>query len=238
VSSPPSPLDRLSPRSVADTLARRTLPRALVAASQVTLPARLAAAARRRRGERGRVELFIAFDDPCSAIAMVDLSARLATRHVDVIPMAVIDRGIEGDPAVAQKREYAVTDARRLARRAGLKLARETTLPAADTAFLAEWVDGAEAGPALLAFTVAALRRLWFESDGPIERSAFLELWREHLGSEPRPDGDGVRAAQKRMARRGPYETPAAWVAGRWYFAHDRPGQICEWLDELGWTPR
>jgi hypothetical protein len=238
VSRPPSPLARLSPRFVADTLTRRTLPRALVAASQVTLPARLAAAARRRRGERERVEMFIAFDDPCSAIAMVDLSARLATRHVDLIPMAVIDRGIEGDPAVAQKREYAVTDARRLASRTGLTLARETTLPAADTAFLAEWVDAAEAGPALLAFTVAALRRLWFESDGPIERSAFLELWREHLDSEPRPDGGDVRAAEKRMARRGPYETPAAWVAGRWYFAHDRPGQICEWLDELGWAPR
>jgi 2-hydroxychromene-2-carboxylate isomerase len=238
VSSPPSRLARLSPRFIADTLARRTLPRALVTVSQVTLPVRLAAAARRRRGERGRVELFIAFDDPCSAVAMVDLSARLATRHVDVVSMAVVDRGIEGDPAVAQKREYAVTDARRLARRAGLTLARQTILPAADTAFLAEWVDAAEGGPALLAFTVAALRRLWFESDGPIERSAFLELWRKHVGSEPRRDPAAVRAAEKRMSRRGPYETPAVWVAGRWYFAHDRPGQICEWLDELGWTPR
>jgi hypothetical protein len=38
------------------------------------------------------------------------------------------------------------------------------------------------------------------------------------------------------MARRGPYETPAAWVAGRWYFAHDRAVQICDWLDELGWV--
>jgi 2-hydroxychromene-2-carboxylate isomerase len=238
VPSPSSALEKLSPRFLADTLARRTLPRALVAASQVTLPSRLAAAARRRRGERERVEMFIAFDDPCSAVAMVDLSARLAARPVDLMPIAVIDRGIEGDPAVAQKRDYAVTDARRLARRAGLTLARETPLPVADTAFLAEWVDAAEPGPALLAFTVAALRRLWLDSDGAVERSAFLELWREHLGSEPRPDRAAVRAAEKRMARRGPYETPAAWIAGRWYFAHDRPGQICEWLDELGWAPR
>jgi 2-hydroxychromene-2-carboxylate isomerase len=187
---------------------------------------------------RERLELFIAFDDPCSAVAALDLSDRLSGRPVEIVPMPVIARGIAGDPAVGQKRSYAVADARRLARRAGLTLAREAPLAAADAAFLAEWVAAAEPDPALLAFTVAALRRLWFERDGPIERGAFIELWREHIGSEPRPDGAAVRAAEKRMARRGPYETPAAWVAGRWYFAHDRPGQICEWLDELGWAPR
>jgi 2-hydroxychromene-2-carboxylate isomerase len=238
VSSQLPPLARLSPRVVADTLARRTLPRAIVRSSQVTLPARFTATARRRRGRHERLELFIAFDDPCSAIAAIDLSARLAGRAVDIVPMPVIERGIEGDPAVGQKREYAVTDGRRLARRAGLTLARETPLRAADTAFLAEWVAAAGPNPALLAFTIAALRRLWFEGDGPVERHAFLDLWREHVGSEPRRDPAAVRAAEKRMSHRGPYETPAVWVAGRWYFAHDRPGQICEWLDELGWTPR
>jgi 2-hydroxychromene-2-carboxylate isomerase len=239
VSPSTSPLAKLSPRVAADTLVRRTLPRALVAASQVTLPARLAAAAKRRRGEPERLELFFAFDDPCSAVATIDLSARLAGRPVEIVPLPVVERGIAGDPAVQQKREYAVIDARRLARRAGMTLARETPLPAADTAFLAEWVAAVKPSPALLAFTVAALRRLWFEGDGPVEREAFLGLWREHVGSEEaRPDPAAVLATEKRMSRRGPYETPAAWVAGRWYFAHDRPGQICEWLDELGWTPR
>lgn len=238
VSTPPSPLRRLAPRAAADTLARRTLPRALVATSQVTLPARLGANARRRSGRCGRVELFIAFDDPCSAVAAIDLSVRLAGRATEIVPLAVLERGIEGDPAVEQKREYAVTDARRLARRAGLTLAREAPIPAADTAFLAEWVAAVEPGPASLAFTVAALRHLWFEDDGPIERNVLLDLWREHVGSEPRRDRAAVRATEKQMARRGPYETPAAWIAGRWYFAHDRPVQICEWLDELGWESR
>ena len=119
-----------------------------------------------------------------------------------------------------------------------MKLARETPLAAADCAFLAEWVAALRSGPAPLAFTIAALRRLWFESDGPIERNVFLDLWREHIGSEPRRDPAAVRAVERRMTRRGPYETPAAWIAGRWYFAHDRPGQICEWLDELGWPAR
>jgi 2-hydroxychromene-2-carboxylate isomerase len=196
------------------------------------------AAASARRGEREHLELFIAFDDPCSAVAVIDLSTRLAGRPVEIVPLPVISRGIEGDPAVGQKREYAITDARRLARRSGMTLARETPLRAADTAFLAEWVAAIRPGAESLAFTIAALRRLWFEGDGPVERNPFLDLWREHVGSEPRRDPAAVRATEKRMTRRGPYETPAAWIAGRWYFAHDRPGQICEWLDELGWPVR
>jgi 2-hydroxychromene-2-carboxylate isomerase len=182
--------------------------------------------------------MFFAFDDPCSAVAVLDLAQRLAPRPVDIALMPILRRGIEGDPAVALKRDYAVTDARRLARRSGLILAREQPLAQADTAFLAGWVAGADPGPALLGFTTAALRRLWFEADGPVEEEAYLALWREHMAAEPRSDPDAIRACEKRMAHRGPYETPAAWLAGRWYFAHDRPGQICEWLDELGWTPR
>jgi hypothetical protein len=135
-----------SPRALADRLARRTLPRAVVASSQLTLPARLRARARRRRGRRERLELFFAFDDPCSAVAVLDLAARLAPRPVDVVLMPVVERGIEGDPAVALKRDYAVTDARRLARRGGLVLTRESPLSAADSAFLAEWVAGGGTG--------------------------------------------------------------------------------------------
>jgi 2-hydroxychromene-2-carboxylate isomerase len=38
------------------------------------------------------------------------------------------------------------------------------------------------------------------------------------------------------MDKRGLYDTPIAVVHGRWYFAHERLGQIEDWLDELGWT--
>ena len=38
------------------------------------------------------------------------------------------------------------------------------------------------------------------------------------------------------MTRRGPYETPAASIGGRWFFAQDRSAQIADWLDQLGWT--
>jgi 2-hydroxychromene-2-carboxylate isomerase len=226
------------PRAIADRLVRRTLPRAVVAGSRVTLPARLGAQARRRSGGRERVELFFAFDDPCSAVAVLDLAARLASRPVDLILMPVVKRGIAGAPAAALKRDYAITDARRLARRGGLALARQAPLDAAEGAFLAEWVAGGEPGAALLGFTTAAIRRLWFESATVPDPRSFLDLWQRHMQGDPAPDASAVRACERRMARRGPYDTPAAWVAGRWYFAHDRGPQICEWLDALGWAPR
>ena len=55
------------------------------------------------------------------------------------------------------------------------------------------------------------------------------------------PAGAGARAVlrnERGMRVHWMYETPAAWVHGRWYFAHDRPRQIGEWLDQLGWCER
>lgn len=220
----------------ADRVARRGAPRLLAASANVTLPARLAARARRARGERGRLELFFAFDDPCSAVAVHDLHERLRARPVELALLPVLRRGIAGDPAVEPKRRYALLDARRLARRHGLTLAREQPLDPAATAPLAEWVAGAQQGEALQSFCLGALAALWFEQDGEVALEDHRRRWRELFGGEPRADAAALRRNEARMRRRGPYETPAAWIAGRWYFAQDRPLQICEWLDELGWA--
>jgi len=222
--------------SIGDLLKRRVGPGVVVALSRVSWPARLDAARRRRRGGRGEVELFFAFDDPCSAVAVIDLSARLAGREVQILLRPVVERGIPDDPAVEQKRRYAIDDARRLARRTGLVLARTEPLAAEQTRFLAEWAAGAPQGPALERFCVAAMRLLWFGGQGPLERGPLEELRGEHLAAAPAASGAQAVAANERlMRRRGPYDVPAAWVHGRWYFAHDRPAQIAEWLDELGW---
>jgi len=196
------------------------------------------AGARRRRGLRGEVELYFGFDDPCSAIAVIDLAGRLQGRDVDLLLSPVVRRGIPGDPAAQAKRSYAVTDAGRLARRLGLGLSRTVPLAAEDTEFLAGWAAGADGGPALTGFCVDAMRRLWFESDGPIERGDYHRIWLERFSAEPPPrsrTAPALRMFEARMGRRGPYETPAAWIQGRWYFAHERSDSICEWLDELGW---
>lgn len=213
------------------------MPRALVTVGRVRAPAKLAAGARRRLHRRGRVELYIAFDDPCSAVALLDLDARLRGREVTLALRPVLRRGMREDPALESKRAYAIQDARRLACDLGLVLAREQAPAAADCAFLAEWVAAAGAGPAARDFAVNAMRKLWFEErDGAPSREEYLQLWHEHVGGEPPSAGAAALARNERAMRlHWMYETPAAWVHGRWYFAHDRPQQICEWLDELGW---
>jgi 2-hydroxychromene-2-carboxylate isomerase len=225
-------------RSLGDVLTRRTGPRAVVALSRIDTPARLGATLRRRLGRRGRVELYFSFDDPCSAVAVIDLADRLAGRDVCLRLAPVVRRGISDDPAVELKRHYAVEDARRLLRRSGLVLRRCEPVPADDVAFLAGWAASAMPGPALTRFCVAALRHLWLGTDGSVAPSDYAPLWRQAFGTEP-PAGAGTVAIgvnQRRMARRGAYDTPAAWVHGQWFFAHDRLAQIAARLDDLGWT--
>jgi 2-hydroxychromene-2-carboxylate isomerase len=226
------------PTSPADVLTRRVVPRAVVALSQVSWPSRLGAATRRHLGRRGRVELFFAFDDPCSAVAVIDLAARVAGRDVQLFLGPVVRRGIADDSAVDLKRRYAIADARRLGGRAGLVLSRSEPLTAGATAFLAEWAASAPQGLALTRFCVKALRRLWFATDGPVCRAEYAAEWRDQFGGDPPVAGgaDGVRRNEQLMSRRGPYDTPAAWVHGRWFFAHDRLVQIGDRLDSLGWT--
>jgi hypothetical protein len=219
---------------VRDTLTRRLLPRAVVALSRVDWPARAGARLRRLAGRRGRVELFFAFDDPCSAVAVIDLARRVSSRDVQLLLKPVVARGIEGDQAVELKRRYALVDARRRARRAGLELERTEPVKATDTAFLAEWAAAATPGPALTSFCVEALTKLWFEPSPPPSPADYAPLWHARFADEPSP-GD-VRRNERLMRRRKPYDTPAAWIHGQWFFAHDRPVQIGERLDALGWT--
>jgi 2-hydroxychromene-2-carboxylate isomerase len=222
--------------SVRDRLQRRVIPRLIVAASTVDRHHRLAAALRRRLGRRGRVVLFVAFDDASSAVATVGLSARLAGRDVDLVVEPVLARGIPGDPAAVAKRSYAVTDARRLARRDGIDLGRTAPLDPEATAFLAWWASAIPDAESRAAFSAAAMRALWFDGNGPVEPQRFEEIWREAVGTEPPARiTDEALAGERRMRRRRLYDTPVAVVGGRWFFAHERLDQIEARLDGLGW---
>lgn len=227
--------------SATDTLKRRVIPRAIVTLSQVDAPARAAAAVRRTLGGAGRVELFVAFDDPYSAIALLGLRDRLRGRRAGLVIEPVVGRGIPGDPAVELKRAYAVEDARRLARRDGRELSRSAPVAAADAAFLARWTASIPAGESRVAFGAAAMQRLWFEDDGPLEHAGYAELFAQMAGTAP-PGADddataaAVQRAERLMRRRGPYDTPAAIVSRQWFFAHERLAQIEHRLDRLGWT--
>ena len=219
-----------------ELLRRRVLPSTVIALSQIDWPARTGARVRRTTGRRGRVELYFAFDDAASAAAVLDLVGRLAGRPVDLVALPVVRRGIPDDPAVDDKRRYAITDARRLGRRVGRALSRDQPLDPAETAFLAAWVACARPSSAVTTFCAAALERLWFATAGDVDPEPYAELWRRHVGGEPHAEPAAVARAERRMRRRGPYDTPAAVVHGQWFFAHDRPAQIACRLDDLGWS--
>jgi 2-hydroxychromene-2-carboxylate isomerase len=220
-----------------DRLAKSTVPRLVASASTVRGPAKAGAAIRRARGGRGRVELFFAFDDPASALALVELDRRLSGRNVDLVAIAVADNAMEGDPAVDAKRAYAVIDTARLARRNDLRLARKSVLAPADVRQAMEWAATAGTGPGVTDFCVQAARSIWFETEGTIDSELLAGLWLSSVRTEPPviDGGGGLAANAKRMRRRGAYGVPMAWVHGRLYFAHERLDQICEELDRLGW---
>jgi 2-hydroxychromene-2-carboxylate isomerase len=208
--------------TVPGLLRRRVLPSTIIALSQVDAPARVAAALRRATGRPARVELYLAFDDPCSAVALLDLSARLAPHDVELVTRPVMRRGIPGDPAVEDKRRYALADARRLARRAGLTLARAETLEPSQVAHLA-LSAAALPEPARADFCRSSMRRLWLQAGRPDSPAAGAGA-----------DEGALRANERRMRRAGPYETPAAVVHGQWFFAHDRGPQIERRVIDLG----
>jgi hypothetical protein len=170
---------------------------------------------------------------------VIDLAERLADVDARLVLAPVVQRGIADDPAVELKRRHAIDDARRLFRRSELVLGRSRPVAPGDVAFLAGWAASVPPSPALTRFCVAALGLLWLTTDGPVLADEHAALWRTAFGSEP-PGGidagmDAVRRNERRMARRGPYDTPAACVHGQWFFAHDRLPQIAARLEALGW---
>ncbi len=196
-----------------DRLQRRLIPRLVVWLSTLRRPAL-------RR--RGRVQLFVAFDDPQSAFALVALAARGAP----LVVLPVVERGIPGDPAVEAKRRYALLDARRLAQRDGLALRRSEPLMAGDVAFLASWAAAAPTPD----FAVAAMQHLWFGSDGPVTPAPYAALWRKHCGGEPPAS---ATTAERAFRRRKLYDTPVAVIGHEWFFAHERLPTIEQRLERL-----
>ena len=80
-----------------------------------------------RRPSRPHLELYFAFDDPCSAVAVLDLALASGRSRRCSSAMPVVGRGMPDDPAVELKRRYAIVDARRLARAQGLELGASTS---------------------------------------------------------------------------------------------------------------
>jgi 2-hydroxychromene-2-carboxylate isomerase len=225
-----------------DRVQRSLLPRAVIAASRVRAPRRMAARLTRACGGRIGIELYFAFDDPYAAIALPGLLRLIEGRPLQLHLYPLLQRGIPQDPAAAARRHHAVMDADRVAGREGQRLRRQAPLDPTDCAFLAAWTEAARGHAAQAAFAAAALQLLWRDSSGAVPRQACLDLHRKHLGGEPPADTeacqDRLAGNTRRLHARGHWESPAARVAGEWFFAHERLAQIAALLDQLeGATP-
>lgn len=221
--------------ALAEFIRRALAPRLVVGLSRLRAGARLRVRLRRWLGLPLRMELYFAYDDPYAAIAMPTLLrlARAYGAQLQLYPL--IERGIDDDPALQQRRVHAVEDSRRLALRQHRTLAVTQPLAAADCAFLAQWTQAARTHSRQADFAAAALERLWFAGATP-QRTEFFALHQGILGTEPGTELPlaALAANRARLLRRGHWESPALWVEGEWFFAHERLPQIDAHLRMLG----
>lgn len=219
-------------------LRRAAAPRIVVATSRWRGMQNFRATLRRAVGLRQTIELFFAFDDPYAAIALPDLVKIAKARNAELKLVPLVTRGIDGDPAAAQRSAHAIIDSRRLAQRDGRTLQRSKPLAAHDVAFLAAWTAAADGHLQRNAFVAAALQRLWFGPDEQPTAEQYSALYQAHIGA-PAPALSATHAEQldrnnRRLHKLGHWESPVAYVAGEWFFAHERLKQIEARLVALG----
>lgn len=224
--------------AVTEFLRRAAAPRIVVATSRWRWAQDFRATVRKAVGLRPTIELFFAFDDPYAAIGLPGLIRIAEARKATLKLVPIIARGIDGDPAAAQRSLHAITDSRRLAQRDGRSLLRDAPLSPYDCAFLAAWTVAAELSPGRNAFVAAALEKLWFGSGDVPEPDLYATLYQRYIGIAP-PAASAAHTEQlamhtQRLNKLGHWESPVALVAGEWFFAHERLQQIDARLAAMG----
>lgn len=224
--------------AMTEFLRRAAAPRIVVATSRWRWAQNCRASLRNAFGLRPTIELFFAFDDPYAAIGLPGLIRIAEARKAQLKLVPIITRGIDGDPAAAQRSVHAITDSRRLALRDGRSLRRNAPLSSVDCEFLAAWTVAAEQSPGCNAFVAAALEKLWLGSDDAPKPEQYSALYQQHIGMPPPAVSNQHRsqlaAHSKRLHKLGHWESPVAYLAGEWFFAHERLQQIDERLSALG----
>lgn len=224
--------------AMTEFLRRAAAPRIVVATSRWRGMQNFRASLRRAVGLRPTIELFFAFDDPYAAIGLPGLIKIAKARNTELILVPLITRGIDGDPAAKQRSVHAITDSRRLARRDGRSLQRSAPLGAQDVAFLAAWTIAGDGNLRRNAFVAAALQKLWFSADEQPAPEQYSALYQAHIGSPPPALSEDLAKQldrnSKRLHKLGHWESPVAYLAGEWFFAHERLQQIEARLVEMG----
>jgi len=223
-----------------DRAKRSILMRAVVAAQDLSPGHALRSRVKRALSRPARVELYFAFDDPYAAVAMRPLREVVLRHEAELSLFPLLDRGMPDDPAWDQREHYAIVDARRLARRTGRVLRRTAPIPPEKLDYLARFTQSIKDERKKAAFAEVALEEVWLGERTP-EPSELRKVFRRIVGEDAPGhfrecaalDGALVRN-HERLARRGHWESPACWVEGEWFFAHERIAQIDELLAKGG----
>lgn len=216
-------------------VARSVLPQAALRAFWLRRQVMVTASRLFRRAPR--IDLYFAFDDPYSAVAL-PATIDLAHRHgVTLTIYPVVMRGIVGDPDLSLRIAASIVDATRLLRRTGATLGRQSPIAPNDVLFVAAWTEAARATGHEITFAAEAVAALWKNGTPASPSESLRAIYQRVVGSPP-PTERGVfdRAVTRNessLRSRGHWETPAARIAGEWFFAHERAEQMSALLTEL-----
>lgn len=216
-------------------LTRSVLPRMAQRAFWLRRRAQVIAA---KLGARPTIELYFAFDDPYGAVAVPGV-IDLARRHgVELTLAPVVVHGLEGDPDQPLRVAASLIDTARLLRRQGRVLARSEPIAPRDVAFLAAWTEAARVRGKELELATDILAAVWERSEPIVERGALAAIYQRVVGEAPPRDRASwdriVTRNEQQLRARGHWETPAARIAGEWFFAHERIETMGELLTSLG----
>lgn len=191
----------------------------------------------RIRRRAPRAELYVAFDDPYSALALETVRDLRSAPHVDFEIYPVVRRGVAGDSNSELRRAYSLRDAKRLATRRGRPIVRDELISPERVAELAYWTEAAREQGRHEELCVALLERLWFRGKSLPDFGELYALYRQIVGSNPPKNllryRLQVRKNETRLLRRGHWDSPSLLLEGKWYFAHERGEQIRQQLEEL-----
>jgi len=212
-------------------LAQSLIPRTVLRAFWLRRRIRVMTA--RAFGRPPRIELYFAFDDPYGAVALPALIALAAKHGVDLLIHPVVSHGIANDPDLPLRRADAIVDAARLLRRNGQSLARRVPIETSEARFLAAWTEAARDHGKETQFAAEALASIWERGDAVSSAGPLRAAYERVVGVAPPVVLTALDARittnEQSLRSRGHWETPAARVAGEWFFAHER----LETIDEL-----
>ncbi|MBT8491990.1 MAG: hypothetical protein KJO07_02925 [Deltaproteobacteria bacterium] len=189
------------------------------------------------RGLESRAELFVGLGDPYAPLALAVMAEVVDERRVDYQVYPVFRYGASPKDHEPMRRRYAVLDARRLAARRGIVMNHDQPIDVDRVETLTYWVEAARVHGKHRALLARLVTRLWAEHALP-DYGELYAIYQQEVGAPPPRNlltaRHRVRQNEARLRRRGLWSSSSLWLEGKTFFAHERRGQIDDYLEELG----